>query len=141
MTLHFRRFMTKLHELPAFGWETISSNANDAYVDLMARRMAAKYCRQNQWVHWTQAGALYQSERSKVAQNSHWGRNFNKVMGYFPILGTIVGIYNFNVTRDMALANKNLHIFRSSVEIASCGCLLVIPDVIVTLCRSSKSAT
>lgn len=66
------------------------------------------------------------------------GRNLSKIVGYFPVIGTIMAIYIFTRVLSISsesLTNKVNWIARNSIQFLSLGALLFIPDLIATLYR------
>jgi hypothetical protein len=67
--------------------------------------------------------------------------NLSMVMGYFPVVGTIVGIFRLIITNNAAFMP---HVspdfilslqFRAIIELCSLGFLLIIPDLVITIGR------
>ncbi len=76
----------------------------------------------------------------KIKRAIIWANIF-KILGYIPIIGTGVGIGRFFyvITRSSAeKPNKSAHILRAILEITSCGPLLIIVDIVLTIERRSS---
>lgn len=141
--------MKPLPSLPAFGWETASSNANAVYTatyaDLETRKKIASYSKSNPaknpmegFTYYDRFSPNVKKRLDRQAPYTHYIRNFKKIVGYFPVAGTFMGIYNYNLVKNMPLEklpNKNWHIKRSYIEMSSCGLPLIMADLFVTLFR------
>jgi len=66
-------------------------------------------------------------------------RNVQKIVAYFPLIGTIRGlaklheIYKYWPKASAGVENRNWHVFRAGIETLSLGFLLLIPDSLATL--------
>jgi hypothetical protein len=81
----------------------------------------------------------------KVVSSMRKASNLQKVLGYLPLIGTIVGISRLrSVHQDKQRGTQNLikahHLVRGSIELLSLGFLLLIPDLILTACRERRAA-
>lgn len=67
------------------------------------------------------------------------GRNICKLIGYLPLLGTIMALsrtINILSISKERMSNKFNWIARGAIEFLSLGFLLIIPDIIATLYRN-----
>ena len=64
----------------------------------------------------------------------------SKIFGYLPVIGTFVGLARIATAlknhQDGKLTAR--HITRGLVECSSLGCILIIPDIVVSVFRSAK---
>jgi len=77
----------------------------------------------------------------KAPKSAMKTNNVMKVLGYIPVIGTIIGLQH--LTRSVKAnkihwPNKYQHIARASIESLSLGFLLIIPDLILTAYRASQ---
>lgn len=68
--------------------------------------------------------------------------NLVNFLGYIPLVGILIGIIRFIITSVASDAGyKNAQRVRAGFEIAGCGSLLLIPDLIMTLYRNFECCT
>jgi len=76
-------------------------------------------------------------------------RNIHRVLGYLPVIGTIVGIARIIIVSKIfsvdptfiskrTLSRSKWHVVRGAIESLSCGALLIIPDIVVTAIKYLK---
>lgn len=79
------------------------------------------------------------------SSNCKWGfnrqdmkkRNIGKLIAYTPVIGTLLGLIRVLITlsdKSMPLKRKCSLIVRGSIEFLSLGILLLIPDLIASIC-------
>lgn len=115
-----------LSSLPALGFETTICNANaylgkENFYDLKEN--------------------ISSKEQDATYRNFRVNRNIIKIVGYIPIIGTIVGLFRIALMQDTEnkfhkLPNVKNHMIRGCIEVCSLGILLLIPDLIITAYRN-----
>lgn len=121
---------------PAFGFQTANCNAinnfykrfSTLYLPFFPKYLLCLSC------------CVTEKYSAKTAMKIS---NFITVMGYFPLIGTLVGISRIlesSCASKENFPNKWNHFARGCVESLSLGFLLVIPDLIVTAVREYQAS-
>lgn len=150
--------MIKLNCAPAFGFETTFCNSEEWYKDLSKKQ--TKTIEENLQKNAAQLNipeiqnsindlttspeyqGLMGDIQNDAARNAWKVANLVKVLGYIPLLGTLIGINRLAraVQADKNdLPNRCNHIVRGCVELLSLGALLLIPDLILTCYRGYQT--
>jgi hypothetical protein len=141
--------MVNFTSIPAFGFETATCNAIEYYkerskkasqkvLDFQKREMVRLNIPIPEFHEIFDITGYFEKveeQYNNSAKSALKIANILKVVGYIPLIGTLLGIARIlraaKTTKD-DLPNKFNHIARGCVELLSLGFLLLIPDLILT---------
>jgi hypothetical protein len=142
---------------PAFGFETSKYNSEGFYKEKYTRATQAATTRmtaalknmQEQFNEEDRANlsGLLADSTDETMKDIHEVRakqtwktnNYVKAAGYIPLIGTLIGLYHISLARSCSkaeLPNKYNHMVRGCIELTSCGCVLLIADIFVSIYRA-----
>ena len=84
----------------------------------------------------------YAAEDGKKLQNpGAFPHNISNLLGYIPLIGTIIGIAKLRLSYRTAFLTESTesylkaYRFRATVELFSIGCVFIIPDLLISVGR------